>query len=154
MNKQKTPQLNFKQNNNEIYKLESLINHSKENITLDVIFTNLENLSKINVGDKLTHDEKYIMIDNSYLKSITRWYYKTSRYTILDFINKILEHSYEHLEILRNNNDETSGILWLKLISKLKQCANGLLKLRKTYSTDEEFLKKIDELITKLLKKT
>jgi hypothetical protein len=150
MNNQK---INLKQNNNEIHKLE-LLNQSKERITLDVIFTNLENLSKINIGDKLTHDDKYIMVDNSYLKSITRWYYKTSRYTILDFINKILEQSYEHLDILRNNNDETSGILWLKLISKLKQCANGLLKLRKTYATDEEFLKKIDELITKLLKKT
>ena len=55
-------------------------------------------------------------------------------------------------ELLKRNKDETSGILWVKLISRLKQCANGLVKLRQTYSSDEEFCKKLDSCIKKLLK--
>jgi hypothetical protein len=138
--------------NNGIYNDSAYFEEPDENFPLDVIFTNLDNISKINVGDKLTHDNKYITVDVSYVKSVTRWYYNISRLTILDFINKILEESYKHLELLKRNKSETSGILWVKLISRLKQSANGLVKLRQTYSTDEEFCKKLDSCIKKLLK--
>lgn len=125
-----------------------------EKFPLDVIFNNLDNISKINVGDKLTHDDKYITIDTSYVKSVTRLYYRISRYTNLDFINKILSESYKYLNILRNNKDDASGIMWVKLISKLKLSLNGLAKLRQTYSGDEEFTKQIDICIKKLCKHT
>lgn len=124
------------------------------NLPLDVIFTNLDNISKINVGDKLIHNNKYIMIDSSYIKSITRWYYGFSRFTILEFIDKILIEAYKYLKLLRQNTDDTSGILWIKLISRLKNSASGLTKLRQTYSFDEEFIKQIDTIIKNLIKNT
>jgi hypothetical protein len=127
---------------------------SNDIFPLDVIFINLENISNISVGDKLIHNNKYITIDSSYVKSVTRWMYGFNRFTILDFINKILDESYKHLQILRNNNDDASGILWVKLISKLKTSALGLTKLRQTYSYDEEFIEKLDVIIKKILKNT
>jgi len=138
--------------NNKIYDSSPYYDELDEIFPLDVIFTNLDNLSKINVGDKLTHDDKYITVDVSYVKSFSRWYYNISRFTILDFINKVLDESYKHLDILKRNNDDASGILWVKLISRLKQSANGLIKLRQTYASDDDFTKKIDLLIKKLLK--
>jgi len=138
--------------NVDIYGSTPYYDELDKKFSLDVIFTNLDNLSKINVGDKLTHDDKYITVDVSYVKSLSRWYYNTSRFTILDFINKILDESYKHLDYLKRNNDDASGILWVKLIARLKQSANGLIKLRQTYASDDEFTKKIDHTIKKLLK--
>lgn len=123
-------------------------------LPLDVIFANLENISKINVGEKLIHDNKYITIDSSYVKFVSRWYYGFSRFTILDFINKIFEEAYKHLKILRYHNDDTCGILWIKLISHLKHSALGLTKLRQTYSYDEKFIEKLDIIIKKILQQS
>jgi len=123
----------------------------KFNFSLDTIFTNLDNLSKINTGDKLTHDTKYITIDDSYVKSLSRMYYGVSRYTNLDFINKILIDSYKYLQYLKNKNDTNSGIAMVRLIAKLKNCVSGLAKLRQTYSTDDNFMKQIDQMIKELL---
>lgn len=138
--------------NNSIYSSSPYYNEPDEKFPLDVIFINLDNLSKINVGDKLTNDDKYITIDASYVKPFTRWYYNTSRFTILNFINKILEESLKHLESLKRHKDDASGILWVKLIAKLKQTVNGLIKLRQTYSNDEDFVEKLDLTIKNLLK--
>lgn len=138
--------------NNNIYSESVNYEEPDENFPLDVIFTNLDNISKINVGDKLTHDGKYITLDISYVKSISRWYYNTSRFTILEFINKILDESYKHLKNLNRNKDDASAVLRTKLILRLKQSANGLFKLRQTYSNDEDFNKKIDHTIKTLLK--
>ena len=138
--------------NEQIYSNEVYYEETDKNFPLDIIFTNLDNISKINVGDKLTHDNKYITIDTSYLKSVSRMYYGISRNTNLDFINKILSESYKHLNILRRNNDNMSGIMWIKLISRLKIALNGLVKLRQTYSSDEEFTKQIDIIIKQLCK--
>jgi hypothetical protein len=124
------------------------------NFTLDVIFTNLDNISKINIGDKLIHDNKYITIDSSYAQSLTRWIYGFSRFSILEFINELLNEAYAQLKILKENTDDTSGVLWIKLIFRLKNSASGLIKLRQTYGTDEEFIKQIDIIIKKLLKHT
>lgn len=133
--------------------LNNIINEEQTvDFSLDVIFTNLDNISKISIGDKLTHDNKYITVDTSYIKSISRMYYGVSRYTNLDFINKILKDAYKHLNILRKNNDDTSGIMWIKLVSKLKNALGGLVKLRQTYSNDEEFMKQIDIIIKILCK--
>jgi hypothetical protein len=138
--------------NEQIYNNDVYYEETDKNFPLDLIFTNLDNISKINVGDKLTHDNKYITIDTSYVKSISRLFYGVSRNTNLDFINKILSESYKHLNILRRNNDNISGIMWIKLISRLKLSLNGLVKLRQTYSFDEEFTKQLDITIKQLCK--
>ena len=141
-----------KQTNYQIYNSNGYYEEIDEHFPLDIIFTNLDNISKINIGDKLTHDNKYINVDISYIQSFSRKYYGISRNTNLDFINKILSESYKHLNILRRNNDNVSGIMWIKLISRLKLALNGLVKLRQTYSSDEEFTKRLDITIKQLCK--
>ena len=143
-----------KKQNEQIYSDEGYYQEPNFEFTLDVIFDNLDNISKISVGDKLTHDNKYVTVDTSYIKSITRMYYGISRYTNLNFIDKILIDSYKHLKHLRKNKDDFSGINWIKLISKLKNALNGLAKLRQTYSDDEKFTNHIDIIIKTLCKYT
>lgn len=138
--------------NEQIYNNDVYYEETDKNFPLDLIFANLDNISKINVGDKLIHDDKYITIDTSYVKSISRMLYGVSRNTNLNFINKILSESYKHLNILRRNNDNISGIMWIKLISRLKNSLNGLVKLRQTYSFDDEFTKQLDITIKQLCK--
>lgn len=119
--------------------------------SLDTIFTNLDNLSKINTGDKLTHDSQYITIDSSYVKSLTRMYYGVSRYTNLEFIEKILLDGYNYLILLENNSDTNSQITKMRLLTKLRNATSGLAKLRQTYSFDEIFTKQIDATIKRLI---
>jgi len=119
---------------------------------LDIILINLETMSKISIGEQLTHDDKYIAIDKSYIKCISRSWYNISRYTSLEMINKILEESYKYLNKLKNKKDDVSGIYWIQLISKLRNSIVGLAKLRQTYSNDEKFTKQIDIIIKKLCK--
>jgi hypothetical protein len=128
--------------------------HSDTKLPLDIIFINLENISKLNIGDKLIHDDKHITVDTSYLQSITRTYYGQSRFTNLDFIKKILNDSYKHLNELKEKKDDASGILWIKLISKLKQSITGLHKLKQTYNGDEKFMEQIDIIIKNICIKT
>lgn len=128
------------------------MNVPNDEFTLDTICINLDNLSNISVGDKMIIDNKIIMIDNSYVKSVSRWFYGYSRNNIIEFIEKILNESYKHLNLLRKNSDDTSGIMWIKLISRLKKSAVGLTKLRQTYIDDEDFVKKIDDIVKKILK--
>jgi hypothetical protein len=123
----------------------------KFNFSLDTIFTNLDNLSKINTGDKLTHDSQYITIDYSYVKSLSRMYYGVSRYTNLDFINKILLETYKHLSYLKTSSDTNSKIAIVRLVAKMRNSVTGLAKLRQTYCTDEKFVKQIDAIIKELL---
>ena len=141
-----------KKSSEQMYSDEGYYEESNVNFPLDVIFDNLDNISKFSIGDKLIHNNKYITVDTSYIKSISRLYYGVSRYTNLDFINKIMTDSYKHLNILHKNKDDPSGIMWIKLISKLKNALNGLVKLRQTYSNDEEFMTQIDRIIKNLCK--
>ncbi len=140
--------------NTYMYDADGYFEGERIEFPLDVIFGNLDNISKISVGDKLIHDDKYIIVDTSYIKSISRMYYRVSRYTNLDFINKILNDSYKYMNKLRSKNDDSSGIMWIKLVSKMKNALGGLVKLRQTYSNDEEFTKQIDVIIKKLCKYT
>jgi hypothetical protein len=121
-------------------------------VPLDEIFTNLKNLSKINVGDKLSNDNKYITIDTNNLQFIKRWYLGQSRYSNLEFINKLLLSSYNYSKKLQQNTDDYSGIMWINLNTNLKNALGGLLKLRQTYITDEQYTKEIDIIIKKLCK--
>jgi hypothetical protein len=123
-----------------------------KNFTIDDIINNLYTISKINTGDKLTHDDKNITVDNSYVPCISRFYYKISRYTNLEFIDKILNETYKYLYKFKNNNDPHFEILKLQLLLKLKLSVNGLLKLRQTYSNDALFIENLDITIKKLYK--
>jgi hypothetical protein len=122
-----------------------------KNFPLDVIFVNLDIIAKMNVGEKYIYTDKYLKLDKSYVKSISRWYNGFSRFSILEFINKIIIEAHKQLYVLRQNNNDTCGILWIKLVARLKNSIVGLSKLKQTYSFDTDFGNKIDILINNLL---
>lgn len=135
--------------NNRIYSGENYYTNGK--FSLDTIIANLDNIAKIGVGEKLTNDGKYITVETSYIKWAYRKYNNINRNTNLAFIENIIDETYRHMDWLRSNNDDSSGIMWIKLGNKLKQCTKGLLNYRRTYINDDNFTTNIDRIIKKLL---
>jgi hypothetical protein len=145
---EKTNEINVKENTS-IYSPKNYYTNGE--FSLDTILTNLDNIAKIAVGEKLTNDGKYITVEHSYLKWAYRKYNNINRNTNLAFIETIINESYQYMDLLRSNNDDASGIMWIKLGNKLKQCTKGLLNYRRTYIHDEKFTMNIDRVIKRLL---
>lgn len=124
-----------------------------ETLTLQEVYINLVLISKINVNDKLICNSKYINIDNSYFKSLTRWYRGVSRNTNLQFINFILTNAYIFNDklLLGNNEDDNQNLL--RLTNELKNSINGLLNLKQTYTFDKLIESEIDVLIENIRNK-
>ena len=57
---------------------------------IDELLYKLQNFEKINIGDKLSCNSDKIIIDNSYLPSITRWYYAEDRKLTIDLIKNTI----------------------------------------------------------------
>jgi hypothetical protein len=122
-------------------------------LTLDDIFINLTLISKIEVGNKLFNEDKYINIDNSYFPSITRWFYGNNRKTSINFISQILSKSFEYFsELIIANNSESSKKS-LRLNSDLKNSINGLTNLKLTYNYDKLIQSEIDVMIDNIRSK-
>ena len=66
---------------------------------IDIIFINLRLITKIEIGDKIYINNKFINIDNSYFKPLTRWYYDINRNDNLNFIKMVINNSF----LLRNS---------------------------------------------------
>lgn len=136
------------------------IDNSKDNsndvkleLTLDDIFINLTLISKIEVGNKLFHYDKYINIDNSYFPSITRWFYGNNRKASINFISQILSKSFEYFfELIIVNNTESSQKS-LRLNNDLKNSINGLTNLKLTYNYDKLIQSEIDVMIDNIRSK-
>jgi hypothetical protein len=116
-------------------------------ISLEDIFINLSLVSKIEIGNKLTNDDKHINIDTSYFQSISRWFSKNSRTTNLQFINLILVKSFENSDRLLKEDTVESAQLLLRLNSELKNCIGGLTNLKQTYNCDKLIQSEIDVMI-------
>jgi len=134
-------------NNNQ----EEIINNDeyKQN-DIDDIFINLKIISKIEIGDKIMENEKYINIDKSYLQFILRWYFEINRINNLNFINKIYKQSFELYDYFQKNN---MSILLLRLNTELKYSIGGLINYRQTYINDKLFQSEIDVLIENIRSK-
>lgn len=117
-------------------------------IEIDDIFINLRIISKIEVGEKILNDDKYISIDSSYCKSITRWYYDINRKNNFTFINNIFQKTFILNNEILNNNE-----LLIRLNNELKFSINGLLNYKQTYIYDKLFQSEIDVLIENIRNK-
>ncbi len=124
---------------------ESLLN--KQEFTLEEILINLSLISKIENGNKLIINDKYINIDNSYFNFVTRWLFGSSRMNTIEFIREMLNQSFLHGIKLIQEDSESSNQLLLRLNSELKNSINGLNNLKQTYYTDKAIQAKIDVMI-------
>jgi hypothetical protein len=128
----------------------SLYNNSNEFL----ILSNLTVLSKIQKYDKLViikHKDKEnekidfeIKIDNTYLKSISRWYYGQTRQLTIDYINKLVD-----IAIL-SHNQCNNNITMNKYITLLESAKIGLANLKFTYYYDQTIISNLDIIIEKI----
>jgi hypothetical protein len=152
MNNKETSQINNKEtsqiNNKEISQINNKETYLSQ-IDIDDIFINLRLISKIEIGDKIIDNDKYLNIDYSYIKSLTRWYYDINRKNNFKFINNIFQKAFIlNDEIINNNNS-----LLIRLNNELKFSINGLLNYKQTYITDKLFQSEIDVLIENIRNK-
>ena len=122
--------------------------------SLDIIFTNLDFISNIKCGEKISFDDKYLLVENSWVPSLTRMIYGTNRASCLNFMWQTVKHGFKHYEKLTTSNNEFSEIMGAKLITKIKKCVEGLVKYRQSYADDDKIKQTVDLLIDKILKKT
>lgn len=149
--------------NNEVLDTDKQINDKEiknstkkdfeNSLTLEDIHINLRLLSKIEVGDKLILNGKYISIDTSYAQFITRWYYGASRTDSLQFINIILNKAIKYNIEFSNSTESDAPHNLFRLTSELKNCLNGLTNLKQTYYSDKLIQSEIDVIIENVLAK-
>ena len=128
-----------------------LIQYSE--LSLDDIFINLTLISKIEVGNKLTHNKKYINIDNNYFAFIYRWFKNIDRNSSINFINYVLNQAFIYNLELLNKSDVDSHLLLFRLTSDLKNCINGLVNLKQTYFHDKLIHSELDVIIDNIRSK-
>lgn len=128
----------------------SLYNNNNEFL----ILSNLTVLSKIQKHDKLViiidknkENEKIdfeIKIDNTYIKSLSRWYYGQTRHLTIDYINKLID-----IAIL-SHNQCNNNITMNKYITLLESAKIGLANLKFTYYYDQTIISNLDIIIEKI----
>jgi hypothetical protein len=119
-----------------------------------LILSNLTVLSKIQKYDKLIiiiHEDKKsekinfeIKIDNTYLKSISRWYYGQTRQLTIDYINKLVDIA------ISSHNQCNNNITMNKYITLLESAKIGLSNLKFTYYYDQTIISNLDIIIEKI----
>lgn len=128
----------------------SLVN---EDLSLDDVFINLTLISKIEIGNKLIKNGKYVNIDNSYFSFLSRWLYGSNRKETIYFITHILNKAFEYCSELVTINNVESAQHSLRLNSDLKNSINGLTNLKLTYSYDKLVQSEIDVMIDNIRSK-
>jgi hypothetical protein len=136
---------------------EKILNDNKliqySELSLDDIFINLTLISKIEIGNKLTHNKKYINIDTNYFSFIVRWFKSIDRNSSINFINYVLNQAFIYNLELLNKLDIDSHLLLFRLTSDLKNCINGLVNLKQTYFHDKLVHSELDVMIDNIRSK-
>lgn len=129
------------------YNRTDIINMVKE-MTLEEIFININLISKIEVNDKLIINNKFINIDTTYIKPLTRWLYGNDRKSTLFFLNLIINKSFEYCDnILSEEDNNNNTKLLFRLTTEIKNSINGLLNLKQTYTCDKLVQAEIDVIV-------
>lgn len=116
-------------------------------LSLEDIFVNLRLISKIEVGNKLIQDDRYINIDNSYVQSLSRYFKGVNRNDSLKFINIIYTRAFQLNDDMISNEEQDYTQLFFRLTNELNNSINGLNNLKQTYSVDKLIQAEIDVLI-------
>ena len=136
----------------ELNKIEEMINRVEENIDNFIILSNLTLLSKVQKYEKLIIKKRQnkgdinfeIQIDNSYLPSIKRFFYGDDRDKTIEYLNKLINYGIEKYD---NEKKKDNKIGMNKIASLLESSKLGLSNLKITYNTDQSITSKIDIII-------
>ncbi len=114
-----------------------------KSMSLDDVFINLNLIAKIEQGDKLYIQDKYVNIDTSYIQSIMRWYWGIDRKITIGFIKLVINKSFEFCDELIKSDTK----MLFRLINDLRNSISGLTKLKNTYAVDKLVQAEIDVII-------
>jgi hypothetical protein len=136
----------------ELNKVEQMINIVEENIDSFIILSNLTLLSKVQKYEKLIIKKRQnkndinfeIQIDNSYLPSIKRFLYGNDRDKTIEYLNKLINYG---IEKYNEEKKKDNKIGMNKIASLLESSKLGLSNLKITYNTDQSITSKIDIII-------
>ena len=136
----------------ELNKMDELINNVEGNIDNFIILSNLTLLSKVQKYEKLVIKKRQnkgdinfeIQIDNSYLPSIKRFFYGDDRDKTIEYLNKLINYG---IEKYNEEKKKDNKIGMNKIASLLESSKLGLSNLKITYNTDQSITSKIDIII-------
>lgn len=114
-----------------------------KSMSLDDVFINLNLIAKIEQGDKLYIQDKYVNIDTSYIQSIMRWYWGVDRKSTIGFIKLVINRAFEFCNELIGSETK----MLHRLTNDLKNSISGLTKLKQTYAVDKLVQAEIDVII-------
>jgi len=150
-------EININLNNNIKEKNEiNKNNNFKEDF---IIISNLNLLSKLEPKQKLfinsvDNNENILgfelMIDNSYVQNVSRWYYKQNRENTINHIKKLIEISINKINFYKLNDNLVEVY---KYNLALDNSINGLKNLKITYQKDENIIKELEQIIENINKK-
>jgi hypothetical protein len=107
---------------------------------MDSLITNLKIIGMIQVNDKLCIRKGHLQIDSCVrLQFLSRWFYKDSRDSILNFLNVLVKINLENM----------NPWMLTRLLIELENVCTGLNNLKSTYISDPYMIVKIDYLIDK-----
>jgi hypothetical protein len=122
-----------------------------------LILSNLTVLSKIQKYDKLIiikYKEKAnekidfeIKIDNTYIKSISRWLFGHTRHMTIDYINKLIDIA---IGLYYENSNNNIIMTMNKYVLLLENAKLGLSNLKFTYNYDQTIISNLDVIIEKI----
>jgi hypothetical protein len=120
-------------------------------LSLEKTISNLKVLMDIKSGDKLAYYDDQLYVDYKYGSFIIRWYYGVSRYSLIPYINNIINNGIFHYNEIKYNKYDNSDlhefeVLNFKLL--LLGSKKGLNNMKDTYSKDTEYIEAIDKIIT------
>jgi hypothetical protein len=116
-------------------------------LSFEDIFVNLRLVSKIEVGNKLVQNDKYVNIDTSYFQSVTRWFRGANRNNTIKFMSFVFTKAFELNDKLLEKKTNDSIQTLLRLNSDLKNSLTGLTNLKQTYFYDKLVQSEIDVMI-------
>ncbi len=114
-----------------------------KSMSIDDVFINLNLIAKIEQGDKLYIQDKYVNIDTSYIQSIMRWYWGVDRKSTIGFIKLVINRAFEFCDELVGSETK----MLHRLTNDLKNSISGLSKLKQTYAVDKLVQAEIDVII-------
>ncbi len=114
-----------------------------KSMSLDDVFINLNLIAKIEQGDKLYIQDKYVNIDTSYIQSIMRWYWGVDRKSTIGFIKLVINRAFEFCDELIKSDTK----MLFRLTNDLRNSIGGLTKLKHTYVVDKLVQAEIDVII-------
>jgi hypothetical protein len=117
---------------------------------LDNLLLNLRTIAEIKDFDKLRVTSNDLKIDQTWIPSITRWYYADGRDNSLTKIGEVLEETFKYIETIKNNTYDNANRDIQRILVGLTTAIKGIECLKITYKKDINVITRLNLYIEKI----